>query len=218
MENLLAASAAFLLTHFVTSTPLRPALVKSLGQRPYLGLYSLVSFVTLGWMIWAYRGAPRDALWPALPWLPLVVMPCALVLIVCGYGRNPTMVGAEKLLKSDHPARGMIRITRHPLMWGLMLFSAAHILARGDVRATIFFGTLFLVAGIGTLLMDFRKRTHPDFKRFEALTSNIPFLAVAQGRNRVVWREIGWARPAVGLAAFGVLLLLHRPIFGTAPY
>jgi hypothetical protein len=47
------ATAVFLATHFVTSTPLRPALVRAMGEWPYRGLYSLVAFVTLGWMIWA---------------------------------------------------------------------------------------------------------------------------------------------------------------------
>ena len=57
----------------------------------------------------------------------LLVMPLAFVLIACGYWRNPTMVGADRLLKSEDPARGIIRITRHPIMWGFMLWAAAHI-------------------------------------------------------------------------------------------
>ena len=50
---LVLATAAFLLTHFVASTPLRPALVNALGEWPYRGVYSLVAALTLGWMIWA---------------------------------------------------------------------------------------------------------------------------------------------------------------------
>src|SRR5687767_6572115 len=107
MNALYASTAAFLLTHFVASTPLRGTLVKAMGEWPYRGLYSLVAFVTLGWMIWAYAGAPRVPLWNGLRWLPVIVMPFAFVLIACGYFRNPTMVGADKLLKSDDPARGM---------------------------------------------------------------------------------------------------------------
>jgi hypothetical protein len=47
---LVLATAAFLVTHFVASTPLRPALVRAIGQWPYVGLYSLVALLTLGWM------------------------------------------------------------------------------------------------------------------------------------------------------------------------
>ena len=210
MEPLLAATAAFVLTHFASSTPLRGAAVRAIGEWPWRGLYSLVAFATLGWMIWAYGQAPRGApLWPPLPLLPLLVMPFALVLLVFGYGRNPTMVGAEKLLKSEEPARGIIRITRHPLMWTVMLWSIAHVAARADARAIVFFGGLFLVAALGTLLMDRKKRGNTDWPRFAALTSNVPFVAIAQGRNRIVWREIGWARPAIGLGLFAAILLVH---------
>ena len=96
MTALLVATAVFLLTHFVTSTPLRPVLVKALGEWPYRGLYSLVALATLGWMIWAYGNAPREPLWTGLRHLPVVVMPFAFVLLACGYWRNPTMVGLRQ--------------------------------------------------------------------------------------------------------------------------
>jgi len=197
---------------------LRAKLVGALGEWPYRGVYSAAAFVTLGAMIWAYTGTPREPLWAQVRWLPLVVMPIAFILIACGYFRNPTMVGADKLLKSDEPARGMIRITRHPIMWGLMLWALAHVLARGDVKGLVFFGGLFLVALIGTLSMDRRKRANPDFVRFTAVTSHIPFVAIAQGRNHLVWREIGWKRPLIGLAVFAGFFALHPWLFGARPY
>lgn len=216
MTGLAAATAAFLLTHFVTSTPLRPRLVAALGEWPYRGLYSLVAFVTLGWMIWAYAGAPREPLWTGFRELPRLVMPLAFILIACGYSRNPTMVGADKLLKSEEPARGIIRITRHPIMWGVMLWAGAHVLARGDLRAVVFFGGFLLLAALGSVLMDRRKQADPDFRRFKAVTSNIPFVAIAQGRNRIAWREIGWTRPAIGIALFVLVFFLHPWISGGA--
>lgn len=209
MTTLTVATLVFLLTHFVTSTPLRPVLVNALGEWPYRGVYSLIALVTLGWMIWAYGAAPREPLWAGVRAVALVVMPFAFVLIACGYWRNPTMVGADKLLKSDDPARGMIRITRHPIMWGIMLWAAAHILARGDLKALIFFGGFLGLAALGTLLMDARKKSNPDWPRFAAVTSHIPFVAIAQGRNRIVWREIGWLRPLIGLAVFFGVLIFH---------
>jgi uncharacterized membrane protein len=216
--HLAAATTAFLVTHFVPSTPLRPSLVAAMGEWPYRGLYSLVALGTLGWMIWAYNQAPVEPLWPGLRLLPALVMPFAFVLLACGYARNPTAVGADKLLASDDPARGMIRVTRHPLMWAIMLWSLAHVLARGDVKSVIFFGGLFALAAIGTLSIDSRKRMNPDWPRFERLTSNIPFVAIAQGRNRMAWREIGWTRPAAGLALYVLFLGIHPYLFGARPY
>jgi uncharacterized membrane protein len=209
MTALLAATAVFLLTHFVTSTPLRPVLVKALGQGPYLGLYSLIALAALAWMGWAYGSAPSAPLWTGFRFLPVVVLPFAFVLLVCGYYRNPTMVGADKLLKSDDPARGIIRITRHPIMWGLGLWAATHLIARGDMKSVVFFGSFLLLAGIGTILLDNRKTGIEGWARFAAVTSHVPFVAVAQGRNRIVWREIGWLRPLIGLAVFGAVFLFH---------
>ena len=215
---LAAATAAFVLTHLVSATPLRARLVAALGEWPYRGLYSALAFATLGTMIWAFIRVPRELLWAGGRELPLVVMPLALILIVTGYRRNPTMVGADALLKSEDPARGMIRITRHPIMWGIMLWAAAHIVAAGESRALIFFGGFLLVALLGTLSLDRRKRADPNWPRFAAATSHIPFVAIAQGRNHFAWREIGWTRPLIGLAAYAILLLLHPWLFGIRPY
>jgi uncharacterized membrane protein len=218
MTALVAATAAFLLTHLVSGTPLRPRLVAALGEWPYRGLYSLAAFATLGAMIWAYVGVPREPLWPPVRPISLLFMPLAFILIACGYFRNPTMVGADGLLKSEEPARGVIRITRHPIMWGVMLWAGAHVVARGDAKGLVFFGGLFLVALIGTVSMDRRKRVNAEFVRFLTVTSHVPFVAIAQGRNHVAWKEVGWLRPTIGVIAFAIFLLTHPWLFGVSPF
>ena len=218
MEPLLAATAAFLATHFLSSTPLRGAAVRAIGEWPWRAAYSLVAIATFGWMIWAYNRAPYEPLWTGLRHLPAAVMPFAFVLLACGYARNPTAVGAQKLLDSAEPARGMIRITRHPLMWAIILWSLAHALARGDAKSLVFFGGLFALAALGTLAIDRRKASHPGWPAFAAATSNIPFVAIAQGRNRIALREIGVLRPALGLVAFAAVFAAHAWLFGARPY
>ena len=218
MTHLVVASLAFLATHYITSTPLRAALVATMG-RAYLALYSLLAFATLGWMIWAFNHAPFINLWysVALRPVPLVAMPFAFVFIVCGIlTPNPTAVGRERLLKSAAPAHGILRVTRHPLMWGFTLWAASHVVARGDAAAVIFFGTFALLALTGTWLIDRRKSTAlgDDWKRFAAATSNVPFIAIAAGRNQLRIAEIGWWRILLGFAAYGALLVLHHRLFG----
>lgn len=220
-KQLFLAAAVFLATHFVSSTPLRPALVKAIGEKAYLGAYILVSFATIGWMAWAYGKAPAEPLWPGLRLLPALLMPLSFVLIACGVlSKNPTAVGAAGLLKSAEPARGIIRITRHPVMWGLMLWSGAHLLARGEFHATVFFGTFLVLAALGALLIDARKRKTlgEDWRRFERSTSYFPFLAIVQDRNRLDAAEIGWRNPLVGLALYAVAFLAHAWLFGARPY
>lgn len=221
MEQLALACAAFLATHAIASTPLRGVLVKAVGQMAYTVLYSLLAFATIGWMIWAFGRTPAESLWLGWRWLPAVVMPLSFVLLACGlFARNPTLVGADRLLKNPDPARGMIRVTRHPLMWSFLLWALAHLLARGDLKSLVFFGSFALLAGGGTLLMDLRKRQTlgEDWQRFAAVTSNLPFAAILQGRNRFDAKEIGWRNPLIGLALYALFLWLHPMLFGARPW
>ncbi len=214
---LIIATLVFLAIHIVPSTPLRALAVKAVGGRAYLGLFSLASLAGLLWMAREYGRAPVEALWPGLRLLPVALTPFAFVLLACGLlSRNPALLGQAGALKRDDPARGIIRITRHPIMWGIMLWAAAHVLARGELAATVFFGGFLVLAALGTILMDRRKRSNADFQRFKAVTSYIPFVAIAQGRNRIVWREIGWKRPAIGIAVFVLVFFLHPWISGGA--
>ena len=218
---LILATLAFVGIHALPATPLRGAVVKALGAGAYLGLFSLASLALLAWMAFEYSRAPFEGLWPGLRLAPIAVTPVAFVLLACGLlGRNPTLSGQSRALKSEQPARGIIRVTRHPVMWAIMLWAGAHLLAIGSLQAVIFFGGLLLLAAAGTTLQDARnaRQLGEDWGRFAALTSNVPFVAVARGRNRVAWREIGWLGPAAGLAAFAVLLYFHGWLFGVRPY
>jgi uncharacterized membrane protein len=195
--------------------------VRSTSEKAYLGLYTLVALATLGWMIYAYNRAPLEPLWPGLRLLPALVMPFAFILVVCGVAsRNPTAVGQDKALKADEPARGILRVTRHPVQWGILLWALAHVAARGDLKSTIFFGGFAFLSALGMLLIDSRKaRTlGEDWKRFAGATSNLPFAAIAQGRNRFDAREIGIGRPLAGLVLYAVFFLAHPWLFGARPY
>lgn len=217
------ATAAFLATHYVASTPVRRLLVASLGEQGYLGTYVAVSFVTLGWMIWTFRHAPFLPLWqlPGFMLWPLLVMPVALVLLVCGLlSRNPSAVRQERALEAEEPARGILRITRHPMMWAIALWALVHLLARGDAASVIFFGGFALLALSGTALIDTRKAgtLGEGWKCFAAATSNVPFWAIIQGRNRLRLAEIGWWRILAGFVLYAVLLALHSWLFDAKPY
>ena len=221
LTQLCAACLAFLATHFVSSTPLRPAIAGAIGEKAWLGLYTLVAFATLGWMIWAYNRTPVEVLWPGLRHAPALLMPFSFVLLACGLlQRNPTAVGQAKALKTDQPAPGILRITRHPVMWSFILWSAAHVLARGELKATVFFGTFLLLAALGALLIDQRKEKAlgEDWQRFAKATSYFPFLAIAAGRNRFDAKEIGWRNPLIGLALYALFFWFHPMLFGVRPY
>ena len=223
MAMLALATAVFLLTHYVSSTPLRPGLAALLGENVYLGLYTLVSLGTLGWMIWAYVKAPYERLWigDEFKVWAVVLMPVSLVLIACGaLGKNPSAVRQESALRSMGEPRGILRVTRHPILWGIALWAFVHLISRGDIASLIFFGGFLLLAISGTVLQDLRKdkMIGVDWQRFAATTSNVPFAAIIQGRNQFRSDEIGWRKVLIGLALYFVLAFLHPYLFGARPY
>lgn len=223
IEMLALAAFVFLATHYVSSTPLRAALVRSLGERAYQGLYAGVAFATIGWMIWAFRRAPTVPLWAGdefRAWA-VVLMPLVFILLVCGVtSRNPTAVGQEGALRSTADPAGILRVTRHPALWAIGLWALLHVAARGDAASLVFFGTFALLAFAGTVLIDARKRRTlgVEWTRFADVTSNVPFGAILRGRNRLRAGEIGWARPVAGIVLFAVILLAHPWLFGVRPY
>lgn len=223
MTNLIVAAAVFLLTHYVASTPLRAGLVKLLGENAYLGLYILVSLAALGWMIWAYVRAPHARLWDAQEFRAwaILLMPVSLVLIASGaMTPNPSAVRQESMLRNMGEPRGILRVTRHPIMWGIAIWAALHVMARGDSASTVFFGTFLVLALSGTVLIDARKSRAigVDWERFVSVSSNVPFGAIFGGRNQFRFEEIGWKRVLVGLGLYFVLVFLHPYLFGALAY
>lgn len=218
---LLVATAAFVGTHFVPSTPLRAALARALGERGYLALYSVFAVATLGWMIHAYLRAPIEPLWAGLRFVPAMVMPFAFIFLVAGLmQRNPTAVAQGRFLAGEDPARGILRVTRHPVMWAILLWAGAHVLARGNLKSLVFFGGFLVLAALGTRFIDARKaRAHGEhWKRFAALTSNLPFAAIAQGRNRLRLGEIGLVKTVFALILYGGMMHAHAWLFGVRPW
>ncbi len=215
----IAALTWFGIHPLVAGSKLRAVLVQKLGDRGYQSAFSLLSIASLTFLIWAYRKAPCDPLWITprpLYFLPLVAVPLAFVFLVGAFTvPNPMAVAGEKALAGDDPARGMQRVTRHPFLWAVILWSGSHLIVNGNVPALLFFGSLFLTAAIGTRDIDQKRlRSDPEgFRRYATLTSNLPFLAIASGKNRLKLRELV-VPIVVGLILAAALLHFHQSWFG----
>ena len=222
--SLIAAGLFLLVTHFgISSTPLRAVLVGRLGEKPYLGLYPLISALAFWWLGSAYNDAPTSMLWaPASwqAWVPLLVVPVSLLLLAAGFSTpNPTAVGQTDRLERPDAVRGILRVTRNPFLWGVGRWALAHLVPNGDSAALVLFGTLAVLALLGSVLIDAKlaRRLGPVWDRYAAETSNVPFAAILAGRQRFVWREIGWVRLGVALVLYAALLHFHKWIFGVSP-
>ena len=224
MTSLVLACAYFLGIHVVVSgSPLRQPIVDRVGERRYLGLFSLLSLAGMVWMVRAYRQASIVSLWgpiPGLRWLALVATLIAFILVVLGLTTpSPTAAGGESQLEAVEPAQGILRVTRHPFLWGVALWAVMHVVLNGDAASLLLFGTVLLLALIGPLLIDNKRRRRfgPSWERFAAATSNLPFAAIAAGRNQFRPAEIGSWRIVLAVAVYAVALAGHRWMFGVSP-
>jgi uncharacterized membrane protein len=228
MINLVAAALVFVLMHLLISgTRLRDRLVGVVGQGPYMGLFSLASVAALAWLIFAFGGARGDPasvmLWsppPALRWAQLALQFLAFLLIVPGLTTpNPTSVAQQGLLERPDTVKGMLRITRHPFLWGVAIWAFGHLLVNGDAAGMVLFGSMLLLALLGTRSIDAkRKRALGDtWDAFAAQTCNVPFAAILAGRQSLRIGEIGWWRIALAVGLYAATLFGHRYAFGVSP-
>ena len=216
MIDLILASLFFPLSHFlISSTSLRALLVNLIGERRYSLGYSLLAIAALVWLIFAYRHAPVLPLWGAPWWLGLALSPVIVVsgiLAVAGITTpNPVIVRSEALFDQPDSVEGILRVTRNAFFWGAGLFSITHAIILGDVAALLMFGSIGLLGIAGAPILDAKKaRKHGKaWNAFAEVTSNIPFLAIIQGRQRLVLREIGLWRIALGACVSLGALALH---------
>ena len=224
--SLISAAVVFFGLHAgVSGTGLRRWIVARTGEGLFRGLFAAATLGALVWLRRSYSDAYSSA--NTFYWGPGIaqhisapIMLVALFLAVAGLTtKSPTAVAQERLLERDPEARGIQRVTRHPFLWGVLIWSSFHIYANGDAASLVLFGTFWLVAFYGVFSID-RKRARalgPLWTHYAEQTSLVPFVAIAQRRNRFVWREIGWLRLLLTLAVFAILVSLHPLLFHAYP-
>jgi uncharacterized membrane protein len=110
---------------------LRARVIASTGEGGYKIGYSLVSAVGLALIVWGfarYRATGWVDVWyppVALKHIAVALMLPAVILVVASY------------------IRGRIYTTlKHPMLAGVKLWAAAHLLANGDLGSIVLFGSL----------------------------------------------------------------------------
>jgi len=226
MTMLIVAAAVFLGFHlFIAGTRLRDAIVGAIGEGPYMGLFSLASAGGIVWLAVSYNAAfaaGSDVLWdfgPGVSHLGIIVVALAFLLGVSGLlTANPTAIG-QQAAAAQEPT-GILRITRHPFLWGVAIWAAFHVAANGDAASVLFFGTFLVLSVLGTFSIDAKRarKMGDAWTAFAAKTSNVPFAAILAGRNSLKLGEILTFRQAAALAAFLAVLFLHAWAFGASPF
>ena len=181
MTYLVLGLAVFFAIHLVPSAPrLRAHLVTRMGENPYKGVFSLVSLAGVVLLAWGFSKAPFEPVYAPPTWgrhAAMLAVPVALILFAA----------------ANMPTHLRVAI-RHPMMLGLALWAAAHLLANGDLRSIVLFGSFAGYAVVATVS------------------------AIARGKTLIGAKPPRWAMDAAavvgGLVVAGVLMRFHAWLFG----
>ncbi len=180
MTLLIVGLAIFIGTHLIPSVPsLRGRLKAQFGGKGYQGLFALVALVGFVLLVIGMGRAPFVPLWSPPTWgyrVPVFGMPIALVLVIGAF--MPT---------------NLKRLTRHPMLWGVTVWAAVHLMANGDLASLILFGTFGAFS-----LFDMWSANR---RGAELTTVSVP-----------IWRDL--VLVAVGGIVYVGLLHSHAMLFG----
>jgi len=225
MYDLLLTIGVFIAFHLIPAIgPVRRFLLRAMGLRMYVGLYSAVSVGLLILVSVAYVNADSDILWPQWPWtrwVPVVIMPFVSLLLVSTLSEpNPFSVGV-KASRFDPAHPGIVSVTRHPLIWGLGLWAVAHLAPNGDTASVLLFGLFAFLAFVGPWSLDRKMRREmgvEKWRRLTAPTSSVPLWAVIRGRTRLDFQGIGWVRIVIAALLYALIILAHEAVIGVSPF
>jgi uncharacterized membrane protein len=211
------AWAAFLLSHMLPARPgLRRRLARRLGEGGYLAGYSLASVLAMAWLIAAAGRAPTVVLWGWAAWqawVPNLVVPLACILLALGLRvPNPFSIGGAGDDRFDPARPGVLALTRHPVLWAVVLWAGAHVPPNGDLATASLF-TAFAVMGLaGMRALDARRRRAWGEARWRAATR------IPTPPHRALFTRGAALRAAAGLVAWLSLAALHARVIGVPPW
>ena len=202
-EPLITGLVIFFASHLFAGFPgPRQRLISAMGRNVYRALFSLVSLAGFVLIVYGVAICPVDVAWTPPLWtqyVPLVIMPFAFLLIVGAY--------------MSHDVK---RYTRHPMLWGIALWAAGHLVANGDVGGILLFASFLAYALVGQRLADRKLRlTDPHgWADLDARTSAIPFAAMVAGKPFDARGDFGLKVIAIAVVVFVAVLLTHAQIIG----
>ena len=223
MLELALAMTAFVAGHELLSHPLRAPLVARLGRGGFAAVYSLIAAATLYWTVSAWKRAPVHQLWIAPEWLwgigSVLMLAASILLVGSVTSPNPALMGGDAAVASA--PRGVLRITRHPMMWAFALWALVHAALAGSAATLLLAGGIGFLALFGAHMQDGKKRDQlgAGWAAHEAATSYLPFGTQLSGRASwrtvnpgavallggvALWLVASWAHPHLGAPVVGV--------------
>lgn len=197
----------------------RPRLVAALGERAFVGVYSLVALVLFTALVWFYlEHRHAGALLWAIPlgtaglWAIYVLQGVTWTLIVAGFMSPSPVTFALPEEQRPREPRGVHLLTRHPALLGFGMLGLLHLPVAGFASDVAFWAGFPLFAVIGCLHQDRRKLVTlgASYRSFHAATPFLPFT----GRDTLRGlRELPPLAVGLGVALAAGLRWLHGPLF-----
>jgi uncharacterized membrane protein len=175
---------------FVTMRGPRAALIARLGERPYKGLFALVSLIGLvliGYGFGQYRATGWINVWSPPGWTYYVtqlLMWPASICVVAAYSRGDIW-----------------RTLKHPFLVGVKTWAVAHLISNGDLGSIVLFGAFLAWAVYDRISL--KRRSDPGAPSIPAGGRQRDWIAIAVGT--VLYLLLGFVfHPiVVGLPVFG---------------
>ena len=176
----------------------RQATLERLGEKAYKGVYTLVSLVGFGLMMFGFDQVRWDSpvLWSPPVWAKhgaAVLMLLSLVLLACAYApRNAIKVKLH-----------------HPMVLSVKVWALAHLLANPRLADVVLFGAFLLWS-----VLNFRAARRRDRLAAASLSAGAGSGALEpEVSSAATWRAIG-----IGVVVWAFLLSRgHAWLFGVSP-
>lgn len=206
---------AFGLTHSgLLLTTVKSFITERIGRIGFLLVFSAVAFSTFVPTVWIYVGHRHTG---SMIWFvrdnPGMV---AAAMLFCSFGFVLALAGILKpsplgIQPGGKPSiRGLMSITRHPMLAGLALWGAGHLLLNGFLSDIVFFSGFLLYCVCSAAHQDHRVLAEqPELKDFIQRTSFVPFAAIIGGQCKLVISELPWLAITVAGGASVFAYWLH---------
>ena len=211
---------AFAVSHIaLSSLRVRPSVVRALGDRGFLGVYSLIALAIFVPLVRVYFGNKHSGpiLWfvpmtPALEALVTLVMGVAVVILVAGIV-SPSPSSMVAAAGKPVQIKGVHFITRHAVFMAAALFGLVHLIPNGFASDIAFFAGFPIFALIGSVHQD-RRKLVTDPERYPEFYAATPLITFTGRRTLRGLRELSPLAALLGIGLAVTLRYFHAQWFG----
>ncbi|NQW94514.1 MAG: NnrU family protein [Polaromonas sp.] len=194
MTYLIAGLVLFLGVHSarVFANDWRNQTLARMGEKPFKGVYSLLSLAGFVLLVWGYGQARQQGV---MLWNPPTATRHIAALL--------TLVAFILLAATYVPGNQIKAKLQHPMVLGVKVWALAHLLANGSLADTVLFGSFLLWSVV--LFAASRKRDRREHVVYSAGTARMTAVTVFAGVVAWVVFAFWLHRTLIGVSPFGAM-------------